>query len=182
MTGRSSHFWPAARLWAVNAFIAAVLGLILLDGLPFVPPRIRGAIDPVVDKVGIWQAGWNMFAPTVDTANSRYSADIEYADGTIAHWNSPDWRNQSPWQRFIDSRYFEYLDNVALELNIDAWPALADHIARVHPGPRPSAKLRRVTIWGETSGIDDPQVWGWHPRSAQYPYGKRYLFYEQEYP
>jgi hypothetical protein len=182
MGERLSHFWSSARRSAVNTFIAIVLALLLLDGLPFVPPRVREGIDPVVDIAGIWQAGWNMFAPTVDIANTRYSADIEYSDGTVAHWNSPKWRSLSPWQTFINSRYREYLDGVTLEMNIDAWPGLADHIARTHPGPRPKAELRRVRIWGETSQIDDPLVWGWHPRSAEYAFGKRYLFYEREYP
>jgi hypothetical protein len=162
--------------------IAALLALLVLDGLPFVPPRIRAAVDPIVDKLGIWQAGWNMFAPGVDTINLRYSAEIEYADGTVAHWNSPDWRRLSAWQRFVGSRYAEYLDNTTIEMNIDAWPGLADHIARAHPGPHPQAELRRVTIWAEASRIDDPDVWGWHPRSASYPFGKRYVFHEQLYP
>lgn len=182
MLRRISQKWPRAERGVVNAFIAALLLLLLLDGLPFVPLRIHSLVGPIVDRLGIWQTGWNMFAPTADTTNTRYFADIEYADGTVAHWNSPDWEHERGLPRFLNSRYLEYLDNAAQEASIDAWPALADHIARVHPGPHPQSAVRRVKIWAETARIEEPDLWGWQPRAKPYPYGKRFLLHEQEYP
>ena len=134
-----------------------------------------------------------MFAPGPDTVNTRYTAEIEYEDGTAAHWESPQWRNLSYFRRFAASRYLEYLDNndVAAEVTIEDHldnptavqikRSLADFIARTHPGPHPNAAVKRVTIWRSEATIPEPSAAGWPSSRELPPFEEPEFFYQQDY-
>lgn len=180
MLRQFEHVWSAIRLPLCNTFIVVVMALILVDALPFMPRRLRALTDPIMQKTGLTQGEWSMFSPQPDHKNTRFSAAIEYSDGSFGEWHSPAWRKQSLWRSFTDSRYREYLDNVSVPLSEPALPALADHIAGNHVSKKVSP--RKVTMWIETAEIPEPRAAHWPPMAEPAEYGPRRLFFEREYP
>lgn len=123
---------PFARLklYAINAFIAAVVALMLLDSLPQSPEALQLAIQPVIRRAGLQQGPWSMFAPTPDRLNHRFQAEITYRDGQRATWQTPDWRSQSLWQRWIGHRHQEFGEMIQMQEGAPAQEAWARHLAR----------------------------------------------------
>lgn len=178
-----------------NAFIISVLVLIFIDGFPFSPVPLRDLVDPALDKLGIYQGEWNMFAPEPDTVNTRLSADIEYYDGTLAHWSTPEWRKLSYFQRIMRFREHEYLEKASTLPYAQIWPELADFIVREQQGATPSeSEVKRVKIYIENANIPDlrqpPENQGdesesevtWHTWVEPPPFEDKNLLYERSYP
>jgi len=111
------------RLWAVNAFIAALVLLLSIDMLPQAPDALQRSIQPLVARLGIDQGPYALFAPGPDAINTRLRAEIKYSDGQTAEWVSPAWREQPVWQRFVRFRHQEWLDHMALRPDpaIEPW-------------------------------------------------------------
>ena len=197
--------WSSVRLPLCNAFIVALLALIVIDAMPFSPPLLRDKISPLLFRIGLKQGEWNMFGPNPDGVNERISAEIEYADGTVAQWTSPAWRRESTLGRFPQSRRMEYLDNVTrltpkpvtvddfldLREQIDgshlitgqmAWDGLADYAARNHPGERPASTLRQVRLFQEVAEIPEPRAAGWPSMSEPAAYEEPRLRHVRDYP
>lgn len=158
MVNGNRQIWPTVRLWACNTFIVFFVAMMFLDALPFAPQKLGDLVDPVQRVVGINQGSWGMFAPETDTDNFRLSAEIEYRDGTVATWSTPEWRKQSYWESFLGVREHEYLENVT-ELHRRAyWDQFADYIVKRHPGPRPDSDVKLVKIWKQFAEIPDLRV------------------------
>jgi hypothetical protein len=52
---------------AANVFIVCFVTLGLIDATPVTSPphaRLKSAVDPLLDKTGLWQGDWRLFAPT----------------------------------------------------------------------------------------------------------------------
>lgn len=152
-----------------NVFIAAVLLLMLGDGVPVYSSwqgALKRALDPIADGTGLWQGSWKLFAPNVDRVNVAVSAEVFYADGHREVWNSPDWATLPFSTRFTRYREGRFIDKVRLDTNRSAWPGLARYVARTHPHPEdpgiPVTSVRLIRRWGETpppSGAEwDPVV------------------------
>jgi hypothetical protein len=99
-----------ARLYAINALIAAWLLLIAIDIAPHAPTAIVSRIQPLLTRLGIGQGPYAVFAPHPDAVNNRIRAEIKYRDGRQAEWISPTWRELSLWERWTGSRQQEWLD------------------------------------------------------------------------
>ena len=143
----------------VDAFIAGVLLLFVLDTLPCTPGRVRDVLAPLLNVTGLWQGTWSLFAPIPDARNHRLRADLFYADGSHRVWNSPDWRSQTPWQRFRSHRESEFIENVWDEENSAAWQGFAEFLARQHSGAaatdeRP-VRVELSVRWGDVPPPDD---------------------------
>lgn len=144
------------RPWLVNAVIAGVVGLMIVDGLPSVGKahdRLRRVIDPVLDKSGLWQGGWELFAPEPDRVNVMVTAVVTYVDGTSRVWRSPDWTSMTPWEKFRHFRFMEYVDGVRRDAASGAWGALARHAAWEVGGAEPPAS---VALWRHWTVIAAP--------------------------
>lgn len=167
---------PFRRLLAVGGF-ALFAGLALLETLP-ISSWLRDRVDPVADQLGLSQDAWGMFAPDVDSQNTRLSAEIEYTDGERRQWRSPDWASMNLGERFITRRESEYLDAVFQSYNLAAWPPLADDLAR---RMRPEAKPKRVRLYYATAYFPDPNETTWKIEGPT-PFSEPVLFYEKAYP
>jgi hypothetical protein len=201
------RIWSRIRLPLINGFIVCLLALILVDAMPFSPPLLRAKIAPLLYLVGLKQGEWNMFAPNPDSKNERLSAEIVYADGTVASWQSPAWREESPFARFPKSRRQEYLDNIVIDdlspnpVTVEdflaqqegrevvrmqtaraVWDGLADYAAGHHAGPRPEAALASVRLYKETADIPDAADGDWPSMGEPAEYGEKTLVYERHYP
>ncbi|GBF81410.1 hypothetical protein [Aphanothece sacrum] len=146
--------------FVLNTFIAFILFLILIDGLPetsLLHGRLKQMIDPIVDAMGIWQGSWQLFAPNVDKINSRIIAKITFSDLTQGKWSSPDWTQMSIWERFIKFRYMEYYDGVRLQTYQKTWPHLAEYLAKNIVSPNnPEAKPIKIFLIQEWVNIPPP--------------------------
>ena len=145
-----------------NALQAMLLFVLLTSALPTVHPAqdaLRETLDPFVDAVGLWQGQWELFAPEPDKVNVRVVAFVEFEDGVMGGWRSPNWRTLSAAARFRHFRLAEFVDGIRLDAHHGAWPAFARWVAREvkHPegGDAPAV---RVTLWRYWVVIPEPQL------------------------
>ena len=134
------------KLFAINAFIAAMLVLMIIDTLPQSPIALRLAIQPVLRRLAIHQGPWNMFTPNPDSINLKLRAEVTYRDGKKAEWQSPAWRSQPSAQRWVEHRHQEFADMVVTQEAGPAWESWARHLARSlrpeFPDPERGAEIR----------------------------------------
>ena len=127
-------------------------------------------VSPVADVTGVSTAEWKLFAPEPDASNHRLRATIEYRDGTIIQWRSPEWPQLSCWQRFWTSRELEYIDKLAYFGTSERRFAFADYLAAQNrKDPQPEGVPQRVTFVVEEATIVDPAIDGWIPMSQPIP-------------
>lgn len=128
------------------------------------------ATAPLANLSGVATARWSMFAPEPDVTNHRLRAKLEYRDGTVFQWRSPDWPQLSCAKRFWASRELEYMDKLAYNSPPERWFAFADYLAARHrTNPAPEGAPLRVTFVREDAVILNPLVAGWRPMSQPIP-------------
>ncbi|MBS0206706.1 MAG: hypothetical protein JSS49_27835 [Planctomycetes bacterium] len=174
---------PSIRDGFVNGFIAIVVVLFALDTLPCTPPSIRAGIEPLLNTTGLWQGTWTLFAPIPDRRNHRLHATIDFTDGQRKIWNSPDWRSQSPWRRFVGHRETEFLEKVWLEENSHVWPAFAQSLVRseveTHGSERQPKQVVLSVEWGD---IPPPIPGQWTPAAIPIPLDHQQEYFRLLYP
>jgi len=152
----------------IDALAAVIVVVFALDTLPCTPGAVRNLIDPLIDTTGLWQGTWNLFAPIPDSRNHRLRADLFYPDGTHRVWNSPDWRSQSTWQRFVGHRETEFLEKISEDVNSSTWNDFVMSVARQESlrmtFPQKPVKIVLSVIWGD---IPLPEADAW--KSAARP-------------
>lgn len=197
MDERQRQLWSRAKLWTCNAFIALLLIVILIEGFPFSAPRMREIVNPFSKSLGIYQWEWNMFAPEPDVVNTRLSAEIEYYDGTVVNWSTPEWRKLSYFQRFMQFRDHEYLEKMGDLTFSKHWPRFADYLVREHGDPQAQSEVKVVRIFTQMAEIPEPfpppeteeeammGAWAtakWQTWKEPPPFGERSPLYERKYP
>src|SRR5438067_9673924 len=118
------------RLYAVNAFIAIVVSILLIDTMPQAPAALSSAIYPLAVRLGIYQGPWNLFSPRPDFTNTRVRAEITYRDGVRKEWIGPDWRTETAWQKWVGHRRREWMDHIVLQWSAPAWKPWCRYLAR----------------------------------------------------
>ena len=124
---------------ALNAFLAAIVLLVVFDTLPQHPPALHRAITPLLVRLGIDQGVWGLFAPEPDRTNSRISAEITYRDGKQLTWHAPDWSRASAWDKWVRHRHVEWYDHIANYKHANVYEAWCRHIARTTRPDLPDA-------------------------------------------
>ena len=139
---------------SINLFIVCFLTAILIDGLPATSlfhERMKAFIDPALDKTGLWQQSWQLFAPKVERVNASLSAVFTHRDGNNSTWHSVEWSEKSALQRFLNHREMEFFDAVRNDSNGSAWAGLVRYLAE-HEISDPE-NLSHVVLtrhWNET--------------------------------
>jgi len=118
------------RKGLINVLLLIYLVLVGIDSLPIGWGRLKESTEVVLEKAGLWQGGWALFAPNPDKVNASLSAGVEYADGTFQPWHSPDWQELTPWQKMREFRHMEFYDDIRLDRYSDAWPSFARYLSR----------------------------------------------------
>ena len=176
-------FFSRLRLRACNLLIAALLALILLDGLPTTPKPVRELIDPAVDRLGISQGPWQLFSPNPDGQNHRFRAEISYHDGAQHEWRSPVWRQLSASERFHSHRESEYLDHVWGVANEPAWAPWADHLAAMHrTSDQQGSRPREVRMIIEIGDVPPPADGPWPPIDKATDFRDSWVLFTKKYP
>lgn len=164
-----------------NSFIIGVLFLIVTDSLPetsLVHRYLKQTIDPLLDKVGIWQGTWQLFAPDVDKINQRFVAEITFSDNSQGVWYSPNWSQLSLKDRFLKFRQMEYYDSIYYTNNKRAWEAFAKHLSRtLITAHDPNIKPVKIILIREWAEIPEPNDNELPSINTKYDFNNRQRFY-----
>lgn len=95
-----------------------------LIGLP------KSWLSAVLNRVGLWQGDWSMFAPDPETDNGWISAELVDAEQTSSSWNSPIWSEVDSWGKFYRFRHINFYNRLPQNVNLLAWGDFADYLAR----------------------------------------------------
>jgi len=156
------------KLWGTNVLIAVVLLLVAIEALPQSPPALRGLVKPVTRSVGLVQS-WGLFVPP-DIVNTRLRAEITYADGQRATWNSPDWPKLTAGERLLMHRQSEWLDNIWGAGDSPAITSWARHLARSQRPDHPQAdRGAEVKIIMDQAAIPAADVRPWASWKTRLP-------------
>lgn len=165
----------------IDLLIVGLLGLFVLDMMPCTPTLVRRLMAPLLNVTGLWQGTWTLFAPIPDSRNHRLRAVIDFTDGSSRVWNSPDWRVQSPRQRFVGHRESEFIEKIWEDDNSAAWPAFAqDLVSRellLMPSDAPPERVVLSIIWGD---IPPPHGETWSATPVDYDQER--VFFTLIYP
>lgn len=165
---------------AANVFIVCFVTLGLIDATPVTSPthaRLKSAADPFLDKIGLWQGDWRLFAPDPRSINVIVSARF-VGDGVSLEWNSPDWRELSLLEKFFFVRHTKFYDALRLDVNQGGWAAFAEYRLRQLP-PAVRAGVVRVELirnWKETP---DPAQ-EWIPAGTNIQPDQSFVFFTRE--
>jgi hypothetical protein len=175
--------WQRVRLWATNVVIGLLLALMFVQTFPGVPQWLSWRPRILADLTGTWQNSWGVFTPQPDNENHRLWAVIEYHDGHHAEWHSPEWSEQTHWQRFVGHRRSEYLDSIRDPFNTPALTGFAQWLAKTlredATGPR---RMKHVEIFAKYYNVDDPRIKGWQRRPATPVYANETMIFTEDYP
>lgn len=132
------------RRVAVRLFTISIILVMLLDTLPhnwlwLTPAQNR--LTSLLNRVGLWQGEWPLFAPDPIVNNGGLSADLYLADGTQLLWNSRSWARASTWQKFVGFRHVNYYNRVALPRYTPAADDFVDYLVRQTDDPVAQIKL-----------------------------------------
>lgn len=145
----------------VNVFFALWCAVLAIDGFrACTPPHaaLASGLDEVLRRVGLWQGPWRLFGPDVDRQNLRLAATIQFADGAVATWQSPDWTTVSAAEKFYRSRRTNYFGNTLKAGQEPAWVGLCAFLARTtpHPAGATGVKVAAITLVLRGAIIPDP--------------------------
>lgn len=182
----SEHrFSGALKRRLTSLFLGAWLFLLFVDALPrtsLLHQRLKNWVDPFLDVTGLWQGSWQLFAPEADKIDVRVTAEINYADGSTRSWESPDWREMSSWQKFVNFRSMEYYDAVRRNDNSAAWDSLADYLARTVPAAGGSPiKPTKVTLARRWSLVPPVEAGLHRPHRERRAFEGPYVLLEKSY-
>ncbi|MBD3676648.1 MAG: hypothetical protein HUJ26_24310 [Planctomycetaceae bacterium] len=108
-------------------------GMTLIDTYPHnsvLHEKMNEAVDPVLNRVNLWQGRWQLFAPDIDHWNMRIECVVTWDDGTESRWSTLDWNNATFWERMVHFRWNEYIDNVTGDQGPALWEPLSEHLVR----------------------------------------------------
>jgi hypothetical protein len=135
---RLSKIWFFLKRTATNVLILSLLTIFTIDACPALTPRIQELKDKIyapINRLGIWQGSWTLFAPEVRKINSRVRATVMFQDGRIAIVSTPDWPKLSRWQRFRHYRDGKFTDAIRTDARSWMWPSYARWYALNTPHP-----------------------------------------------
>lgn len=168
--------------WGANVAIAALLVLMLLQTCPGVPDWLFWRPRAYAELLGLQQNNWSMFTPAPDSENHRLRASIWYYDGHHVVWRSPDYDQQSWWERFVGHRRSEYIDEIHSPFYAPALPGLARWLGETN---RKTAgvegRLETIAIHVESTTIPDPRIKGWK-RHRPEKFEHSSLLFSEDYP
>jgi len=109
------------------------VAVISLDVIPptwlwFSQPKLW--LSNVLNRVGLWQGQWTMFAPDPILNNAVLSAEFEDEEGNTKYWDSPDWKHVGTLEKFYRFRYLNFYNRIHLDRNAPALKDFCDNLAR----------------------------------------------------
>jgi hypothetical protein len=144
----------------VNVFLALFLPALAIDAFHPINDfhrAVEDKLDTLLDVTGLWQGPWRLYAPDVDRMNLRLAAEIHFVDGEISTWDSPNWVELSPLQKFVEARHVNYFNHVLQRDRQTEWDGLGAYLARTVPHPkRAQVAVEAVVLKLRGAIIPDP--------------------------
>lgn len=119
---------------AIRWFVAIVGVCIAMDTIPrerFPAPEIQDWLHRQLDRLGLSQGSWPLFAPNPVLNNGILIAEVTDRKGDSATWSSIDWAQADPWVKFVRFRHMNYLQR--LPRNAIAAGDFAEYLLRAIP-------------------------------------------------
>ncbi|MEM9656743.1 MAG: hypothetical protein AAF961_00145 [Planctomycetota bacterium] len=135
---------PVWRRRAIGGLVVLLSGLVALDVLPTTYPPLLNAREHasrLLDRLGLWQGPWTLFAPNPIVRNGWLSASVLHEGRRRTVWRSPYWADDSAWEKFYRFRHLNYYNRLDLPRNAAGLEDLADYLMRNLP---PQENLRAV--------------------------------------
>jgi hypothetical protein len=156
----------------VYACLAGLGGIMLLDAAPqytLLHSNLKRMIDPVLDKTGLWQGSWELFAPIPDHVNVRVGANLKWADGRQTTWLQPNWHEMSAWEKMRNFRRMSYFDELWQSANSPAWDPFCQYLANEQSAGK-SVELTSMVLFQDRDVIALPSD-QWRPAYSAPQYG-----------
>ena len=169
---------PGCWFYLRNGLIGLFIVVLVLDTMPrefHWHDKVHGWIEPVLDKTGLWQNTWGLFAPMPSKINTAMSADILFSDGSLVEWVSPAPNAWSVWEKFSNFRWNEYYDTIRLNDYKEGWPALADWLAREYSYEH--LNVTQVRLYRSWAMLDEASF----QKKDPFPFSNRTMIYRKEY-
>jgi hypothetical protein len=168
----SSNGSPKFRRNAARFVFCTAVVVILLDVIPPTWPwfsRPKFWLSQILNRVGLWQGQWTMFAPDPVLENASLSAEFEIKDQKPETWDSPDWQHVGTFEKFYRFRHMNFYNRVHLDRNRAALNDFSDYLA-IHNRSSPVLRLKvfrnsMTLLPMEEASIPDREDWTWVSRS-----------------
>ncbi len=89
----------------------------------------------LLNRIGLWQRPWTLFAPNPKTQVVWLSAEIRQRDGEISRWSSTDWTQASVIDKFLGFRQLNFDHRFEKPLIQPVTADLTDYLRRQSPSP-----------------------------------------------
>ena len=100
---------------AIRSFFAIACALITIDTIPkewFPVTNFQDFIHRALDRTGLSQGSWPLFAPNPVLNNGVLIAEATDNNSQTATWSSIDWTQANAWEKFYRFRHMNYLQRL----------------------------------------------------------------------
>jgi len=174
MTGKL--YWNRSLVYAGMTVLAC---FVIIDAAPqytLLHGKLKEWADPVLDKTGLWQGSWELFAPTPDHVNVRIGARLAWKDGTRSTWYQPDWHSMSPFEKARNFRRMSYFDGLWRTSNAGALEPFCQHLA-AEQARASFREVKAMVLFQERDVIPYPAK-AWRPAYSAPEYSSTSVLYK----
>lgn len=155
-----------------NLGILLLLACTWIDAMPSMGQthdELKDRLDYFLDKTGLWQGSWQLFAPNVDSINSIVTARLDLKDYRSLLWHSPNWRRMGVVEQFLRFRESEFYDSMRAEENKAVWDSFANYLAK-QAEVQFGVPVKKIVLMERFAIIADPRHSPAIPYRTQLPY------------
>lgn len=130
----STAFWQKIRKPILSIFIVYnILGLaLLLSPQNVLRQSFLPSFLPYLYATGLFQ-GRGVFVPRPHTYEIKFTAQINFTDGSSASWNCVNMEDLNVLERFQKEKYRKWArQNMDTNTPLKWWPETAIYLARIH--------------------------------------------------
>ncbi len=140
------HRSDYARRIVSRGVIVVVVALMVLQSVPgSLAERLeRSRVGRMLDRSGLWQRPWTLFAPDPKQELVWLSATLVTKDGRLIDWISRDWESTGAVDKFFQFRHMNYVTRFQNPLTQDAIDDFARYLGRTQ---LPAGEVREVQLY-----------------------------------
>jgi hypothetical protein len=127
----------------IRSLCILIVFLIVFQSLPTgqLGQDREGPIQAVLDRIGLWQRPWTLFAPEVKNELVWLSAELDTPSGTLT-LDSPDWERERVVDKFWNFRWMNYFTRFSRLLDSRVADDYAAYLIRKHFPHEPVYEVR----------------------------------------
>jgi hypothetical protein len=172
-----------------NAALLAVLAVLIIDGSPATSrahQRLKGLLEPTIERAGLAQGSWKLFGPDIDHVNTWVEAIVTYSDGHVWRWRTPDWQRLGWFERLRRGRESKFADYFRMDQYSSVWPSLSRHVLTLAPPTASTVRATKIELVRHWWQVPAPDQLGQEARGfssvppPQREFTQQFSFYTQE--